>query len=339
MNAIVLNEPGRFSLTETTLSGQAPAKHAVIRIRRIGICGTDLHAFKGEQPFFTYPRVLGHELGVEILSVGANSEGLREWDLCAVEPYLHCGECIACRRGKTNCCERLQVLGVHVDGGMRELMAIPTDKLHRSGLLSLDQLALVEPLCVGAHAVERAQVEAGEFVVVVGAGPIGMAVMEFARVASTRVIAVDINAERLRFVREQFEIEAAIQAGDGSLDQIKAITGGDLPTLVFDATGSLSSMNNSFNLPAPGGRLVLVGFCAGDLSFNDQEAHRRELSISCSRNAKASDFKRVIELLEAGTIDIEPWITHRVAFGNELLEAFPAWIEPQSKFIKAIVEV
>lgn len=339
MKTIVLDEPGQLSLTETEPSGPLRTNEALVRVSRIGICGTDLHAFKGEQPFFTYPRVLGHELGVEITSVGENATGLRIGDRCAVEPYLHCGKCIACRKGKTNCCEWIQVLGVHVDGGMRELITVPTGKLHKSESLSLDQLALVEPLCIGAHAVARAQIEAGEFALVLGTGPIGLSVIQFAQLAGAGVIAMDVNTERLSFARERFTIEAAIEAGEGAIDQIKQITGGDLPTVVFDATGNLRSMNDSFNLPAHGGRLVFVGFCQGHVTFHDQDAHRRELTLLFSRNATGADFKRVIGLLEAGAVDVNPWITHRVLFGPEVIRQFPLWLEPGSRFIKAVIAV
>lgn len=338
MKAIILDEPGQLSLVETPPPHSSP-HDVVVRVRRVGICGTDLHAFKGEQPFFTYPRVLGHELGVEIVSVGDNAEGLRVGDRCAVEPYLHCGECIACRKGKTNCCERIQVLGVHADGGMCELFTVPINKLHKSDILSPDHLALVEPLCIGAHAVARAQIESDEFALVVGAGPIGLAVIQFAQAAGAKVIVLDVNEERLGFAREHFPVEAAIKAGDGAVEQVKEITGGDLPTVVFDATGNLRSMNASFDLPAHGGRLVFVGLCQGDVTFNDAEAHRRELTMLCSRNATGADFKRVIGLLEAGAVDISSWITHRVPFGEEVIGQFPLWLDPRSRFIKAIIEI
>src|SRR5918998_1150591 len=117
MKTITLDQPGRFTLSETTAPDRAPDGEALVRVRRVGICGTDLHAYKGRQPFFSYPRILGHELGVEILEVGENGRGLRAGDRCAVEPYLNCGACIACRRGKPNCCANLKVLGVHTDGG------------------------------------------------------------------------------------------------------------------------------------------------------------------------------------------------------------------------------
>jgi 2-desacetyl-2-hydroxyethyl bacteriochlorophyllide A dehydrogenase len=339
MKTIVLNEPGQFLLTETGPACPLRTGEALVRVRRIGICGTDLHAFKGEQPFFAYPRVLGHELGVEVVTVVENATGLTAGDRCAVEPYLHCAQCIACRQGKTNCCERMQVMGVHTDGGMRELITVPTGKLHRSESLSLDQLALVEPLCIGAHAVARAEIEAGEFALVVGAGPIGLSVIQFAQLAGARVIAIDIDKERLSFAREHFTTELTIESGAGAIEQIKGITGGDLPTVVFDATGNLRSMNAAFNLPANGGRLVFVGLCQGEVAFCDQDAHRRELTMLCSRNATGADFQRVIGLLEAGAVDINPWITHRVLFGPEVISEFPLWLDPGSRFIKAVIEV
>jgi 2-desacetyl-2-hydroxyethyl bacteriochlorophyllide A dehydrogenase len=316
-------------------------------VRRIGICGTDLHAYQGNQPFFTYPRVLGHELGVEVVEVAdgpEGGEGIRAGDRCAVEPYLSCGSCIACRSGKTNCCVRLEVLGVHADGGMRELIALPVRALHRSDTLSLDQLALVEPLCVGAHAVTRAGIDADECVLVIGAGPIGLSVIQFASLAGAKVLVMDVNRDRLEFAREHFQVEAVIEAGEGAageagIDRVHALTDGDMPAVVFDATGNQRSMTGAFDLPAHGGRLVLVGLFQGDVTFHDPAAHRRELTLLCSRNASAADFRRVIGLLESGRVATAQWISHRVPFGDGVIDGFPQWLDPQSRFIKAVIDV
>src|SRR4051812_45976817 len=175
MLSIVLDEPGRFRVTEAPKPPAPGAGEALVRVGRVGICGTDLHAYRGRQPFFSYPRILGHELGVEVLAVGAGVTGLEPGDRCAVEPYLDCGACLACRRGRTNCCAGLRVLGVHTDGGLRERITVPARKLHRSGRLSPEQLALVETLAVGCHAVGRAAPRADEACLVIGAGPIGLA--------------------------------------------------------------------------------------------------------------------------------------------------------------------
>src|SRR5580658_1667442 len=163
MKTIRLEEPGRFALLSTQEPGSSlQPDEALVRVRRVGVCGTDLHAFGGNQPFFTYPRVLGHELGVEVFSVGSGVTHVRPGDRCSVEPYINCQKCIACRRGKPNCCRELRVLGVHADGGMRETIAVPARKLHPSAKLELDQLALVETLAIGCHAVERAGLVPGE---------------------------------------------------------------------------------------------------------------------------------------------------------------------------------
>ena len=171
MKTILLEQPGKFERVETQQSGSPGLGEAIVKVHRVGICGTDLHAFRGKQPFFTYPRILGHELGVEVLEIWKNNTGLKVGDVCSVEPYFNCGDCIACRRGKTNCCTRLELIGVHKDGGMREQILVPVDKLHRSDKLSVDQLALIEMLGIGAHAVDRGCPEKDEWVLVIGAGP------------------------------------------------------------------------------------------------------------------------------------------------------------------------
>lgn len=338
MNTIVLSKPGQLALTDRPVVGGAQAGAVRVRVRRIGVCGTDLHAFKGVQPFFSYPRVLGHELGVEVVAVGPNVEGLQAGDYCAVEPYLNCGACVACRRGKTNCCVQLQCLGVHTDGGMTETMALPARKLHKSAKLSLDQLALVEPLSIGAHAVVRAELEPGEFALIIGAGPIGLAVMQFAKLAGARLIALDINEERLAFAADHFGVEATVKAGEGAVERLREITNGEMPLTVFDATGNKRSVQASFDLVAHGGKLVLVGLFQGDVTFHDPDAHRRELTLLRSRNSTGADFKRIIAQIEAGEIDITTWITHRVKFA-EAVNEFEKWLNPQSKFIKAVIEV
>ena len=342
MKTIVLDQPRQLSVVDRPGPRGPGRNEALVRVHRIGICGTDLHAYQGNQPFFTYPRVLGHELGVEVVEIAGspgNIDGIRAGDRCAVEPYLSCGTCIACRSGKTNCCVRLEVLGVHADGGMRELIAVPVRALHRSDTLSLDQLALVEPLCVGAHAVARASIEAGERVLVIGAGPIGLSVVQFASLAGAKVLVMDVNRERLEFAREHFQVDAVIESGDGGIERVKALTDGDMPTLVFDATGNQRSMTAAFDLPAHGGRLVFVGLFQGDVAFHDPAAHRRELTLLCSRNATAADFTRVISLLESGRIATSQWISHRVPFGDGVVGGFPQWLDPQSRFIKAVIDV
>jgi 2-desacetyl-2-hydroxyethyl bacteriochlorophyllide A dehydrogenase len=338
MKTIVLDQPGHFTLTDTPEPAGIPPGEALVRVRRIGICGTDLKAFEGKMPFLEYPRILGHELGVEIVEIGANDRGLQAGDLASIEPYLNCGECIACRRGKTNCCARLKVLGVHTDGGMREYITVPVQKLHKSDKLSLDQLALVETLVIGAHAVRRADPEPGEFLLVIGAGPIGLTVIEAAKASGTEIIVMDINNDRLSFAQQVLGVEHAVNVADRPLEQVRDITSGDLPTQVYDATGNLQSMNSSFEYVASGGKLVFVGLMKDNISFSDPEFHRREITLYASRNGTASDFKWVIEKVESGAIDTRPWITHRAPF-EQMIGQFSGWLDPANKVMKALVEL
>jgi 2-desacetyl-2-hydroxyethyl bacteriochlorophyllide A dehydrogenase len=338
MKAIRLEAPGRFAPAE--LPGTLPPGpgEALVRIRRVGICGTDLHAFRGRQPFFSYPRILGHELGVEVEAVGQGVAGLKQGDRCSVEPYLTCGTCVACRRGKTNCCTTLQVLGVHIDGGLRERLVLPAVKLHKSEILSLDQLALVETLGIGAHAVDRAGPEPDETVLVVGAGPIGLSVIQFAKLAGARVLVLDVNPARLAFCRERLGVEEAIATDTDPVTVLQALTRGELPTVVFDATGNAASMGRSFELIAHGGKLVFVGLFQGDVAFHDPSFHKRETTLLSSRNSTSRDFTRIIGLIEEGAIDTTPWITHRSPFDG-MIDQFPSWLEPASQVIKAVVEI
>lgn len=340
MKAIRLEAPGRFApVTLDPASTQLQPGEALVRVHRIGVCGTDIHAFRGEQPFFSYPRILGHELGVEVLELGGPAEGIRCGQFCAVEPYLNCGTCIACRHGKPNCCVKLLVLGVHVDGGMREKLVLPIRKLHPSESLALDQLALVETLAIGCHAVDRAALESNEFVLVIGAGPIGLGVVQFAIEAGTQVIVLDISPQRLEFCRSRFNVPYTIDASrENVLAVLAEITSGDLPTAVFDATGNGRSMASAFEYPANGGRLIFVGLVQGEIAFNDPNFHRRELTILASRNARPDDFTRIIALIEANRIDTLPWITHRALLADVATQ-FPLWTEPGSGVVKAMIEV
>jgi len=310
----------------------------MVRVHRVGVCGTDLHAYAGNQPFFNYPRILGHELGVEVVTVGAGVTHVRPGDRCTVEPYLNCGRCIACTRGKPNCCRSLIVLGVHGDGGHRARLTLPAAKLHPSAVLDYEQLALVETLGIGAHAVDRAALQPGETVSVNGAGPIGLSVMQFALAAGARVIAVDVSSSRLAFCRERLGVTDLVDARSDVVAQLGQLTGGDLPTAVFDATGNLQSMNASFHHPAQGGRLVFVGLVQADITFSDPNFHRRELSVLSSRNALPSDFTRIIQLIESGRIDTRPWITHRAQLAG-VPAVFASWTLPATGVIKAMIEV
>ena len=336
MLAITLDHPGKFSVADAPEPKPAPGE-ALVRVHRLGVCGTDLHAFAGKQPFFSYPRILGHELGVEVIDPGTEPHGLQAGDRCSVEPYINCGHCIACRHGKPNCCAELKVLGVHRDGGMRPLFTVPARKLHKSARLTYDQLALVETLGIGAHAVERANIKPDDTVLVIGAGPIGLSVIQFVLVTGAKLAVMDVSEARLAFCRQQLGVTHTLAPGSEAAAQLKAIFEGDLPTVVIDATGNPKSMAGTFDLPAAGGRIVFVGLFQGDVTFNDPNFHRRELTLLASRNSVPSTFRDIIALIEAGRINTTPWITHRFALADTL-QRFPE-IAGNPAVIKAMIAV
>lgn len=338
MKGIICEEIGKFIWREDLPEPILNPGEAIIRIRRIGICGTDLHAYQGNQPYFSYPRVLGHELAGIIEEIGENDKGLREGDQVSVIPYLHCGECIACQSGKTNCCTSLKVFGVHVDGGMRERVSIPVEQLFKTESLTLDQSAMLEPLAIGAHAVRRSGLTAGETVLVIGAGPIGLGVMILAQYAGAKVIAMDINAERLEFCQSWAKVDHIINALQLPEKEINSITGGNFPSIVFDATGNAGSMTRAFDLVAHGGKLIYVGLVKGEITFKDPEFHQRELTLMSSRNATIEDFEHVLDAIYQGFVDVGQYVTHRCSF-RDMIGEFDSWLKPESRVIKAVVEL
>jgi alcohol dehydrogenase len=341
MKAIQLEQPKAFRLIDVPEPSTPGAGEAVVKVFRVGVCGTDYSGYLGKMPFFSYPRIPGHELGVEVVAVGEGVTNVKVGDRAAVEPYINCQKCYSCTRGHTNCCEHHQTLGVHVDGGLRPLFTVPARKLHVSTKLSYEQLALVETLGIGLHAIDRADPRADETVFVIGAGPIGLAAVEFAKLAGSRVIVTDLNEQRLRFVREKMGVSETIHSRGSLEEDVKALanlTGGKLGDVVVDATGSARSMNTAYNFVAFAGRLVWVGITQDDLHFTQPLMHRREMTFLASRNALAYEFTRIIRLIEGGMLDTRPWITHRAPMA-EMIGAFPTWLKPETGVVKAMVEV
>lgn len=337
MRCVVLAEPYQLEMRDVSVPAPGP-EEALVRVRRIGVCGTDLHAYRGRQPYFTYPRVLGHEISAEVVEIEENPDGLRRGDVCVVSPYLWCGLCVACREGKTNCCTRLKLLGVHVDGGLQEYIVVPHRVLVRADGLSLEQMALVENQSIGAHAVRRAQLRKGENVLVIGAGPIGLGVTQFAKLNRARVIVTDVSEQRLDFARQWLKPDHLLNATTDLEPQLRELTAGDFPMAVFDCTGSSPSIMKAFNYVAHGGRLILVSLVQADITFHDPDFHKRELTVLSSRNATHEDFEHVIRSIVSGQIVTDPLITHRVSL-DKVVGAFPDWLKPESGVLKAMVEM
>jgi alcohol dehydrogenase len=340
MKAIQLEKPGQFHQIQIAEPQQPGPGEALVAVHRVGICGTDYSGYLGKMPFYSYPRIPGHELGVEVVAVGEGVTKVHVGDHCSVEPYINCQNCYSCQRSHTNCCEHHQTLGVHCDGGLRPQFLVPARKLHASRKLTFDQLALVETLGIGCHAVNRAAVQSGESVLVIGAGPIGLSAIEFVKLAGARPIVMDMNEKRLDFCKRVMSVPATIVAkGDGSeLDALQTLTDGRLADVVIDATGSNKSMSYAMNYVAFAGRLVFLGITNYEIAFGQALMHRRELTFLASRNALPADFTRIIQLIEGGRLDTKPWITHHAGF-DDMIGEFPRWLKPETGVIKAIVSM
>ncbi|WP_245999708.1 zinc-binding alcohol dehydrogenase family protein [Paraflavitalea soli] len=312
--------------------------HAIIAIKRIGICGTDLHAYQGTQPYFTYPRILGHELSGTLIEFD-NAPGFNVGEAVTFIPYFNCGHCIACRSGKPNCCVSIQVFGVHIDGGMCEYVQVPSYALVHGESLTYDELALVEPLAIGAHGIRRAGVEKDDFVLVIGAGPIGIGAMEFARIAGGKVIAMDVSDDRLAFCSRRVGIEHVINPLHGdAMEWLSTYTNGDMASVVIDATGNLKAINAGINYLAHGGRYVLIGLQKEAFSFSHPEFHKRESTLMSSRNATRQDFEHVVAAMKKGWVDPTAYITHRTPF-DHVIRDFESWLQPETQVIKAMVSI
>ena len=333
MKYIVCEKPRKFLLKEK----EAPARkenEALLQINKVGICGTDLHAYAGNQAYFEYPKILGHELASEVIDIGENDKGIKIGDKVVIMPYISCGVCFACNKGKTNCCENITVLGVHADGGLQEQISVPIELLLPANHLSDDQIAIVEPLAIGAHAIRRSGIESDETVAVVGCGPIGIGIIKLAQIAGANVIALDTNVQRLNYAKDKIGADHVVNVGGNALREVTEITNGDLCSIVFDASGNINALETCPDYMSNGGKFVLVGLSKGELTYSHPKVHAKEMTLLCSRNATQEDFEHVMTILDK--FPTSSFITHNVPF-IKMIEHFDSWLDPTTGVIKATV--
>jgi 2-desacetyl-2-hydroxyethyl bacteriochlorophyllide A dehydrogenase len=336
MRALLCDRPGQLRLIEQDEPTPGHGE-VLVRIRRAGVCGTDLHIFQGSHPFLEYPRVMGHELAGEVAAVGAGV-GIEPGRRVCVIPYLACGRCAACRRGKTNCCAAISVLGVHRDGGFADYVVVPEAYLLPTDDLGLDETAMIEFLAIGAHAVRRSALTKRDRVLVVGGGPIGMSALVFAKARGAVVTVLDLRADRLAFCQEQLGADHTVTVGEGAEAQLRELTDGEFFETVFDASGHQGSMERSLGFVAHGGTYVLLGIVMGALSFADPELHKRETTLLASRNATLEDFAEVLRVMRAGGVPTKVLATHRAALAD-VPARFASWTRPETGVVKALIEL
>lgn len=331
MKAISCAAPGQLALIDIAAPDLQPG-WVRVKIRHIGICGTDYHIFEGNHPFLEYPRIMGHELSGTVADANG-AAGLADGDPVVINPYLSCGTCPACLDGKPNCCEAIKVLGVHTDGGMAEEIVIPAGNLYRAHGLSLRDAAMVEFLAIGAHAVRRSELRQGDRALVVGSGPIGLGVAYFAKIAGADVTVVDAAPDKIAATRALGLRTFGVDDLEG--EAFKAVKRSGFEA-VFDATGSIKAMNASMFHARNGGSYTLVGVIKGDLVWPDPEVHRRELTIRASRNATREDFDHVMGSIRAGLVPTDRLATHETSFDRVPID-MPHWTHHRDGLIKAII--
>lgn len=333
MKAFVINEPGKTSLVERDQPRPA-AGEVLLKVACVGFCGSDLNTFRGLNPLVSYPRIPGHEVSGVI--VDAAPEALKEFQLgqeVLVMPYTACGECTSCRSGRTNCCQFNQTLGVQRDGALAEYVAVPTEKLLAAPKLSLAELALVEPLTIGFHAVDRGRVTSNDTVAVLGCGAIGLGAIAGAAARGAKVIAVDIDDAKLELGRLCGASEV-IHSGRESLHEaLTQLTAGDGPHVVIEAIGLPQTFQAAVSEVCFAGRVVYIGYAKAPVEYETKYFVMKELDILGSRNATAQDFRDVIQLLESGKFPVNCVISHTtdLAGAGELLRQ---WSERPSEFTK-----
>lgn len=308
MRTVVLEQPGVVRIADERLAPVAPGQ-ALVRLRSIGICGSDLSAYRGTSPMVRYPRVLGHEVLVDVLE--SRDEPALEGHRAVLDPMIPCGHCHACVAGRPNCCANLRVMGVHVDGGLRELWSIAPRSLYRVPDPMLDDVAvLAEPLTIAYQAVKRSDIQAGQIGLVFGAGTIGLLIATLLiRARGCRVLVIDRDVDRLRIAETLGA--TPLHGDDATLHSLVAdATGGDMADVVFEASGSDAATRLTVALVAHAGRIVLVGWNSGPVEMDTVTLMRKEVDLLASRNS-LNAFPAVLRLLADGIVDAGTLITHR----------------------------
>ncbi len=336
MQAVVCRQPGEIAIEDRPEPARGEGE-VLVGVQRIGICGTDFHIYEGKHPYLQYPRIVGHEFSGAVIEAPEGS-ALKAGQTVVINPYVACGKCIACRNGKPNCCMQIGVLGVHRDGAMCERISVPARNVYPAGRLTVDQGAACEFLAIGAHAVARSEIIEGKRALVIGAGPIGLGVALFAKLAGGDVTIMDRDTERLSFAVENGIAARSIAADDKVVEAVAAATNSEGYDVVFDATGNKASMEGAFRHVAHGGTLVLVSIVTETITFSDPEFHKREMTVKGSRNATRADFERVITAIESGHVPLDKLISHRTSLAGAITD-LPRWVREKRGLVKALVEI
>lgn len=337
MRAVSLVAPRRVELVEMPEPQPGPGE-VLLEVGYVGLCGSDLNAYRGTSPMVSYPRVMGHEIGGTVIARGdAVPSEYRVGTKTTLSPYSHCGTCAACLAGRTNSCQHNQTLGVQRDGALCERLVVHHSRLHASDSLSLQELALVEPLSVGYHATEVGRVCAKDQVLVLGCGAVGLGAVAAASVKGARVIGLDLETSKLELARSLGATGAVNGAAADGPEQIAALTGDFGPSVVIEAVGSPTTYRLALDLVAPVGRLVCIGYSDRPVELDTKLIVRKELEVLGSRNA-LGEFRLVLRMLEARTLPFTRLISRTVPL-TAVGEALADWEAAPGAITRILVQV
>jgi L-gulonate 5-dehydrogenase len=309
MKAGVIAKPGTLALEERSIPALKDPAEVLIRVMRAGICGSDIHIYHGKNPFAVYPRVWGHEFVGEVLETGKAVRHTRPGDHVVVEPIISCGTCYACRQGRPNVCEKLQVMGVHIDGGCQEYIAVPAANVHvLPAGLPWDEAVLIEPFTIGAQAVYRGAVQPDDLVLVMGAGTIGLTVIQMAKLAGGRVIALDIVDEKLQYAQSRGADYTIHGTRENVAERVREISGGMMANVVVDAICNVRSFEDAIGYCSVAGRLVELSFNESPSSIAPMRIIKNEISI-CGSRLQTKRFPVVIDYINQGKLSLAGFVT------------------------------
>jgi len=337
MKAVVLEGPGKAGLKDVREPAGPGNGEVLLRVRRVGLCGSDLNSYRGRNPLVSYPRILGHEVAATVVEMGAGVQGWPSETTVTLSPYSNCGKCASCLRGRPNACAFNQTLGVQRDGALTELIVAPAARLFRADL-TLKELCLAEPLTVGFHAVARGRVAAADRVAVFGCGGVGLGAVAGAAFRGATVIGVDVDDAKLA-IAEKAGATHTINSAEGHLhEQLGELTDGRGPDVVIEAIGLPQTFRGAVEEVAFTGRVVYIGYAKEAVAYETRLFVQKELDILGSRNAEPEDFREVIRMLESHRFPVDDAVTHTVAM-DATPSILEAWSAEPARFCKIMVEV
>ncbi|WP_020008563.1 zinc-binding alcohol dehydrogenase family protein [Salinicoccus albus] len=337
MKAVQITEAHHMEVLEMPEPALTHKNEVKIKIKNVGVCGTDMHIYHGTNPLATYPRIVGHEVAGEIVETGSGVENASVGDHVVVEPISYCGECYACKSGRPNVCKDLSVFGVHENGGMREFVVLPERQVHKINAdIDWDEAVMAEPYTIGAQATWRGNVRTGQTVFIQGAGPIGITVLKMAKLRGATTIVSDLTNERLSFA-EQNGADYTINPSEAETkDQIDEMTDGEGANVVIDAVGTPETFELSVDAASPAGTVVTLGFNATPSSIALMPITKKELTIAGSR-LQTHQFEKVVGLINSKELTHDNLITHKFHI-DHIQDAFQFIKDNPDKVRKAVVD-